>query len=416
MQPVTYRRVSATSGTTDDVGAPPGASWVRFGDELLLFEAPSIPPAKGSVQGGLRLQEQRADLNKETLHVVVQNGRMFQQEHPEVPVIVDRGRFLLVEIDPPLARRYADQSPTCYGVMPLAENQTVFDTRSRADARRAPIAWIEDLVNKLSRPTLEEDLTHLTSFPTRHSISTHYAKAARWARGQMKALGYTARLQKITVGARTSWNVIGDKRGSASNPRQVVLVTAHLDSINIQHGPDAPAPGADDNGSGSAGLLEMMRALRDHKGERDLRFILFGGEEEGLFGSQQYVAGLSASERARISAVVNMDMIGTLNSPTRSVLLEGAPLSQTVIDGLSEAASTYTGLLVETSLNPFASDHVPFIRQRIPAVLTIEGADNANGNIHSDKDTIEHIAYDFALDILRMNVAYVASEIGAHHS
>jgi Zn-dependent M28 family amino/carboxypeptidase len=107
-----------------------------------------------------------------------------------------------------------------------------------------------------------------------------------------------------------------------------------------------------------------------------------------------------------------MDMIGTLNTSTRSVLLEGAPLSQQVMDGLAAAAATYTQLTVETSLNPFASDHVPFINAGIQAVLTIEGADNTNSNIHSSRDTIDHINYDLALDILRMNVAYIASEVG----
>ena len=143
----------------------------------------------------------------------------------------------------------------------------------------------------------------------------------------------------------------------------------------------------------------------------DLRLILFGGEEEGLFGSKHYVATLGTSEKARVRAVINMDMIGSLNSPTRSVLLEGAPLSQTTIDSLSQAASTYTGLTVETSLNPFASDHVPFINANIPAVLTIEGADNANGNIHSAKDTLEKLDYDFGLEILRMNIAFIANEL-----
>jgi Zn-dependent M28 family amino/carboxypeptidase len=143
-----------------------------------------------------------------------------------------------------------------------------------------------------------------------------------------------------------------------------------------------------------------------------LRFILFGGEEEGLFGSKHYVAKLSASERARIQAVVNMDMIASLNTSTRSVLLEGATLSQRVINGLKEAAATYTHLTVETSLNPFASDHVPFINKGIPAVLTIEGADNANSRIHSGNDTIDHVESDLAVEILRMNVAFVASEVG----
>ena len=92
--------------------------------------------------------------------------------------------------------------------------------------------------------------------------------------------------------------------------------------------------------------------------------------------------------------------------------MEGATLSQSVINGLKEAAATYTELTVETSLNPFASDHVPFINKGIPAVLTIEGADNANSRIHSANDTIDHVKSDLAVEILRMNVAFVASEVG----
>jgi Zn-dependent M28 family amino/carboxypeptidase len=214
------------------------------------------------------------------------------------------------------------------------------------------------------------------------------------------------------VDGSPSWNVIADREGHARDERGVVLVTAHLDSININGGAEAPAPGADDNGSGSAGLLEMSRAFRDHRNEHDLRFILFGGEEEGLFGSKRYVADLPAEERSRILAVVNMDMIGVLNAPARSVLIEGAPLSQRVIDTLGEAAMTYTQLAVETSLRPFASDHVSFVEAGIPAVLTIEGADSTNGNVHSDADTIDHLTYDYALEILRMNVAFVANEVG----
>ena len=104
----------------------------------------------------------------------------------------------------------------------------------------------------------------------------------------------------------------------------MVIVTAHLDSINLAGGPSAPAPGADDNASGSTGVLEIARVFEGARAVNDLRFILFGGEEQGLFGSKHYVASYPATERSRISAVVNMDMIGSLNSPTASVLLEGA--------------------------------------------------------------------------------------------
>jgi Zn-dependent M28 family amino/carboxypeptidase len=139
--------------------------------------------------------------------------------------------------------------------------------------------------------------------------------------------------------------------------------------------------------------------------------VLFGGEEEGLFGSQQYIDNLSAADRARIRTVINMDMIGTLNTPTPSVLLEGAAVSQPLIDELANAAATYTALGVQTSLNPCNSDHVPFIEEGFPAVLTIEGTDRANDNVHTANDTLHNIDYDLALEILRMNVATTAKAL-----
>jgi len=206
--------------------------------------------------------------------------------------------------------------------------------------------------------------------------------------------------------------VIGDRAGAGEEPRDVVLVTAHLDSINLS-GPAEPAPGADDNGSGSAGVLALARALAAAPTVPDLRMILFGGEEEGLFGSERYVADLADAERSRIRAVVNMDMIGGRNTPEPGVLLEGAATSQDVIDGLARAAATHTDLAVTTSLHPYNSDHVPFLEAGVPAVLTIEADDGANPRPHSADDTVDRVDADLAMAILRMNLAYLI-EVAGH--
>ena len=58
--------------------------------------------------------------------------------------------------------------------------------------------------------------------------------------------------------------------------------------------------------------------------EHDLRLVLFGGEEQGLHGSQQYVGSLSQTDRSRLESVINMDMIATVDTPTLTVMLEGA--------------------------------------------------------------------------------------------
>ena len=273
-------------------------------------------------------------------------------------------------------------------------------------ARVAPDPDVVTLLGTLSRDAFLADLETLAAHHTRRSESTGFDEVAAWAQAALADAGYTVTTQPVPRGGGHCRNVIADRPGSGAEPRDVVLVTAHLDSINLS-GPAEPAPGADDNGSGSAGLLALARALAGRPAERDLRLILFGGEEEGLFGSMTYVAALPDDERARIRAVLNMDMIGGRNTREPGVLLEGAAVSQDVIDALARAAATYTDLAVTTSLHPFNSDHVPFIDAGIPAVLTIEADDSANTRPHTANDTVDMVDPDLAVEILRMNLAHL---------
>jgi Zn-dependent M28 family amino/carboxypeptidase len=282
-------------------------------------------------------------------------------------------------------------------------------------APAVPDPDVVTLLDTLSRDAFLADLQTLAAHPTRRSESDGFDDAATWVAQQLAGAGYTVSSQAVPRGGGRCRNVLGDRPGAAAvttaGPREVVLVTAHLDSINLS-GPAEPAPGADDNGSGSAGVLALARALADQPMALDLRVILFGGEEEGLFGSLTYVAALPPAERARIRAVVNMDMIGGRNTPEPGVLLEGAAVSQEVLDGLGRAAATYTDLAVQVSLHPFNSDHVPFIDAGLPAVLTIEAADGTNPRPHTANDTVASVDPDLAMAILRMNLAYLVEVLG----
>ena len=75
---------------------------------------------------------------------------------------------------------------------------------------------------------------------------------------------------------------------------------------------------------------------------------------------------------------------------------------------MAAAAGEYTNLAVATSLEPYASDHVPFIDAEIPAVLTIEGDDRANTDVHSARDVRSTVDVAFMVEILRMNAAVLS--------
>jgi Peptidase family M28 len=99
-------------------------------------------------------------------------------------------------------------------------------------------------------------------------------------------------------------NVIAETR--TGDPDNVIVVGAHLDSVGV-------GPGINDNGSGSAGILEIAEQLRRVHPRNKIRFIWFSAEESGLFGSEAYVASLSEEERSKIAAMLNFDMIGSPN-------------------------------------------------------------------------------------------------------
>ena len=275
-----------------------------------------------------------------------------------------------------------------------------------------PVPWIQQLLTQVSHSYYRHVIEHLVSFSTRHSTSEHYQTAAVWCRREFTRLGYDASLQVVRLDEGNSYNVIADKSGFGAERRKLLLLVAHLDSINSVGGQLAAAPGADDNASGCAGALSIADALKDHCAVNDLRIVLFGGEEQGLLGSIQYVEETAATELDRVAAVVNMDMIASMNTPTPTVLLEGSVVSHAVINQLKQAAATYTSLTVQTSLNAFGSDHVPFIRANIPAVLAIEGADRSNENIHTDKDVLAYLCDSLALDIQKMTLSFLAKELG----
>lgn len=402
--------------TTFDIGngkgptARLGGQWMRFGDTIALLHEDSSASRDTT---GLHETARYQSVGVDELHVVAQKGRLFQKEYPGIGVLVDRGRYLLVRISDRIqVDEIAAHNEPCFSIMPWSSGTEVFVNRSIGRARGGSREWVSDLVDRVSVTVFDPLLRHLVSYRTRHSLLPEFDQAATWAKQQLESSGFRVSLEPIDVNGSASINVVAQKDGTDPGGR-IVCVVAHLDSVNGIGGQNADAPGADDNASGSAGALVIAKALANHRSANELRIILFGGEEQGLHGSKQYVDQLTTEERGKILAVLNMDMIGSKNTSSTQVLLEGAAISQAMIDGLAESADEFTSLQVQTSLNPFASDHVPFLNAGLPAVLTIEGADSTNQSIHTAADTLEKIDVHFAVEILKMNVGYLASVLGS---
>ena len=329
------------------------------------------------------------------LRLVVQHGRTFQRAHPHVRVLSDKGRYLVVAVDP--ADVMADDF-ACFSVREVPWGTRVFEVR-QCVARRPTEAVVQKCVDALSAEQFGEDLRTLVGFGTRHATSLGFSQAADWARDQLEAARYHVHTRAITVHGQQTRNVIAEHSGTAAEPREVVIVAAHLDSINVDGGPAAAALGADDNGSGSAGLLVATL--------HPVRWGRAGAVRQQSLCRVTVVRGEVTDTRGGEHGHDRVQ-----EHPGADCPVGGAALSQNVIDALAEAAHTYTGLTVQTSLSPYNSDHVPFIDAGIPAVLTIEGADGANDNINTANDTLQFVDVDLAMEILRMNVAFVVKTVG----
>ena len=178
-----------------------------------------------------------------------------------------------------------------------------------------------------------------------------------------------------TIDERSSRNVIAQT--TTGNPDNVVMAGAHLDSV--------PAgPGINDNGSGTATLLETAVRLGGAPAVANtVRFAFWGAEEEGLIGSTRYVAGLSDPDRQKISLYLNLDMVGSPNAaylaydgdnsdnegagpgPEGSATIEHVLLEQLASTGVTGEGTDFDG----------RSDYGPFIAAGIPAGGLFTGAE-----------------------------------------
>jgi len=189
-----------------------------------------------------------------------------------------------------------------------------------------------------------------------------------------------------------------------------VIVGAHFDSTS--QSPTTAAPGAEDDGSGSAALLEFLRVLveSDIQFEKTIILVWFGGEEQGLLGSRAYVTSLVNEGRVLdVYFALCMDMIGYSTSNNYfSVILETQSRYSTYLSPLRDAAAQYSpNMDVVISYNPFGSDHMSFLDRNIPSALAIDTDWDSYPHYHRTTDTDDKLVPEMALLIMRMNIAAI---------
>ena len=254
-----------------------------------------------------------------------------------------------------------------------------------------------------------------------YTISTRYTNsgqpiqnATQYVYERMQALGLTVSYHNWTGGGYSNRNVVGILTGTVRS-NEIVLITAHLDDLPSS----GRAPGADDNASGSVGVLVAADILSQYHFERTMRFVFFTGEEQGLYGSQAY-ATLAYNAGENIVAVYNMDMIAgdsvdgpTLRLHTRTTSNPGY-LGDLAIAGVFTNVVNAYGL--GSSLTPIldpdgitASDHSSFWNRGYSAILAIEDdLDDFNTYYHTLNDQLQYLNMAYSTNYVKASVGTAA--------
>jgi len=265
---------------------------------------------------------------------------------------------------------------------------------------------VPDVVNQVSQDSyrcyLDDQLyTHLGD--SRGYYGAQHDAAQTNILNFFQTFGLAASLDPFYYSGRQFDNVVGVHWG-ATRPDDIYVVGAHFDS--------AETPGADDNGSGVAGVLEAARVLSSYDFQATLVFIAFDMEERGLLGSGAYAAEHAGDN---IEGMVSLDMIAYNPDRSDRAWVYGRTASDPIKNSLAQAASLYGGLHPSIGGDVPYSDQASFEAYGFQASLLIEYSVWSNPYYHKAADSVDtpnYIDYLYATKMTRATVGYLAGAAG----
>jgi len=335
----------------------------------------------------------------------------------------------------------------------------------RAPPGEQPV--LHEIAAQVSAERLEADIRKLVGFGTRHTLSDTRSNsrgigaARRWIQREMQAIAkacddclevvlqsYVVEGEERIPGAAEVVNVIAIQRG-ATDPDRYVIITGDIDSrVSDVMDATSDAPGANDNASGMAAVLEVARVLSQYRFSGSVVYAGLSGEEQGLFGGK-IMAARALADGWRVQAVLNNDMIGNIegisgiidNTHAR-VFSEGTRAVETAeqaslrrfrggeLDSASRNLARYIDVMADRyvpnldvmmiyRLDRFGrgGHHRPFNDVGFPAVRVMEANENYNRQ-HQDVrvengiaygDTLDGVDFDYAAKLTALNAVSLAS-------
>ena len=269
-------------------------------------------------------------------------------------------------------------------------------------ASSAVAQTVQGVVDQVSQTTYThylDDLLYTHLGDNRGSSGPEHDLARGNILDHFTGLGLDTGLDAFSYDGGTYYNVVGVQTG-LTRPDDIYIVGAHYDSVSN--------PGADDNASGTAGVMEAARVLSQYAFEATIIYIAFDLEELGLLGSIAYAADHSGDN---ILGMVSLDMIAYNHNGGNAARIYGRDASTPVKYDLRDAMALYGGGITTTINAQFdASDHAPFEWQGFQACLLIEAGGNPYYHQSQDSvDTANYIDYAYATNMVRGTVGYLAT-------
>ena len=328
----------------------------------------------------------------------------------------------------------------------------------------SPDTRLRAIVAPVSAARMKATVEKLVSFGTRHTLSSQtdpnrgIGAALNWGENQFKSLGLetvrpcdTFQGERVPTPTRVC-DAVAIQRGT-ERPNDVVIITGHIDSrVSDPLNANAFEPGANDDGSGSAAVLEAARVLSKHKFPGTIVYSLDSGEEQGLYGAK-VIAAYAKAQVWNVIANLNNDIIGNscgsdgvcdsthvrvfsegprwqgheeLAKDARSLGGENDAPSRNIsryLDSLADRLKIGLDVRQVWRNDRFGrgGDHTEFLNLGFPAVRLTVAVENYNWQ-HQDVrvengihygDTVDHMDFPYLAKIAKLNIAALAAMTSA---
>lgn len=366
---------------------------LRDGNDFVVLAAPGCIENPDFVALSPRLLETSVSRRE-----LAFDGALDGRNLGQYPVLHESGNVRLLKVDPSLM----DRADASLSLTPVASRTVTISYEEEQPSIEtilsASYADLDSIAALIRQDSVQSYLYRLQAFNGRVASTASNRAARDWINAKFRAFGYDSVFNDAfdpgIFGGTLCYNVVATKLGTRY-PDIHVVVGAHHDGVS-------GSPAVDDNGTGTAGVLEIARVLHNIPTEVTIIFATFDAEEYGLYGSEFY-ADRAVATGEYILFMWNMDMIGHLPNTNKATLYHGTKTR--AAQKWISIAGPLVGITGYMSGNSSGSDHFPFTQHGIEAAFLAEY--NFSSVYHSYRDSTSYINFDYATRMIKASVATI---------